>query len=476
MRYSSLHLAVMLFLAVSFVQAQGDNSTFVQGSIEASSHGFTITDDSDHSVVKISNPEILGDKLSHRVVLHGIRTGDGFRIVSAATIDDPHKPYDSALAEIVAERKDAAMVSHLLQLGADPNAKTSDGVPVLCGAMHMSDQALMSLGGGGPNLEIATLLLDHGADPDAVNKTGQTALMAAAFARDEKLVKILLDHKANVNIGSMFGMTALMYARGRPVVKLLVAAGASVKGVDFGAFASPSSGTVTGTVEVVQGQAVLPEMGARLVFSGNGKEYETEAGNDGRYEIFLPAPDVYRVRMALGNCYLSRSAFHIRPGEKLEFRFVGVNCPFIDEGPSNIPLERNKLLPPEVPPLCAFPDELPVWYREERFEADPSTQRPEVVISFGRCEDNPKRVMYFSLAPSKLPGPFPWPAGDISAPVAITTETFTVRADEVMRPGRGFTFYASGNVSVEDGRGHVTNAQSATLRFANGQPVITTQN
>ncbi len=479
MRYSSLRLAVMLFLVVSFAQTQGDNSTFLQGSIEASFHGVAITVDSDHSAVKITNPEVLGAELGHRVVLHGIRTEGGFRIISAATIDDSQKPYDSALARVAADRKDAPMAAHLLQLGADPNAKTSDGVPVLCVAMHMSDQALMDLGGGGPNLEIVTLLLDHGADPDAVNKTGQTALMAAAFARDEKLVKILLDHKANVNIGSMFGMTALMYARGRPVVKLLVATGASVKGVDFGVFASPSSGTVTGIVEAVQGQAVLPEMGARLVFSGEGKEkeYETEAGNDGRYEIFLPAPDVYRVKMALGNCYLSRSAFHLKPGEKLEFRFVGVNCPHIEWSTSNIPLQTNRLLlPPEIPPFCTFPDDLPVWYREKRFEADPSSHRPEIVLSFGRCEQSPRGVIYFGVDPSRFPGPLPRPTGDLLLPVAITTETFTIRADQVKWPGKGVAFYASGNVTVEDGKGHVAHAQSATLGFTKGRPIIKTQN
>ena len=53
-------------------------------------------------------------------------------------------------------------------------------------------------------------------------------MMAAASFGDERLVKLLIDHKANVNIGNKFGMTALMYARGFAALRMLIAAGASV--------------------------------------------------------------------------------------------------------------------------------------------------------------------------------------------------------------------------------------------------------
>jgi ankyrin repeat protein len=134
---------------------------------------------------------------------------------------------DSSLVRSVAEGEDAAIVGHLLHLGANPNSKNSDGFPILIDAMHMGVQGLMGKRGE-PSLEIVTLLLDHGADPNALNRAWQTPLMAAAFAGDEELVKALLGHKANVNVGSEFGMTALMYARGVPVIKLLLAAGATV--------------------------------------------------------------------------------------------------------------------------------------------------------------------------------------------------------------------------------------------------------
>ena len=244
-----------------------------------------------------------------------------------------------------------------------------------------------------------------------------------------------------------------------------------------------SSGTVVGSVKVVQGQGSLPHI-ATLVFSGTSGEHESHTDEYGHYKVSLPAPDTYRVTMLFANCRLSRAAFRLSPGEKLEFHFVGVLCPtwepqgenlsdYLVDNAQRLPgTERPKPPPPKIPTLCSPEDELPVWYREQRFASNRSNHRPEVVISYGRCEENPKLVTYFSLDPSLLPHSLPRPAG-LLLPVAITTETYTVRADKVTRPGRGFTFYASGNVTVEDGRGHLTRAESAMLSFIKGQPIIT---
>jgi ankyrin repeat protein len=158
---------------------------------------------------------------------------DGIRVISFATMDDNNKPDDASFAGLLAERQDAAMVEHLLQLGANPDAKTKEGIPALVAAMHMGDQSLMGMGFIVPNLEVATLLLDHGADPNALNKNWQTPLMAAASLGDERFVKLLIDHKANVNIGNRFGMTALMYARSFAALRMLIAAGASVNDKDL---------------------------------------------------------------------------------------------------------------------------------------------------------------------------------------------------------------------------------------------------
>jgi ankyrin repeat protein len=219
---------LVVLLIVSHAQSQTSDSLFLRGQLEINGDKASLTVDSDHSNLKITNPEAVRAEKSQRVILHATSTKDGIRVISSASTDDRNKPDDFSFAAIVAEHKDAAMVEHLLQLGANPNAKTQDGIPALVSAMGMGDQALMPVTGFDPNVEIAALLLNHGANPDALNKNWQTPLMAASSFGDEKLVKLFVDHKANVNIGNRFGMTALMYARSSAKVRMLIAAGASV--------------------------------------------------------------------------------------------------------------------------------------------------------------------------------------------------------------------------------------------------------
>src|SRR5215467_10807760 len=223
--FPRFRIAVALLIA-SVAQSQTTDSVFLRGRLDGDSVSLTI--DSDHSNVRITNPEAVRAEQNRRVVLHAVSTKDGIRVISSASIDDQNKPDDFSFAAIVAERKDAAMVERLLQLGANPNAKAQDGIPALIAAMSMGDQTLMPVTGFNPNVEITALLLDHGASPDTLNKNWQTPLMAAACFGDEKLVKLFIDHKANVNIGNKFGMTALMYSRSFAKVKMLIAAGASV--------------------------------------------------------------------------------------------------------------------------------------------------------------------------------------------------------------------------------------------------------
>jgi ankyrin repeat protein len=84
------------------------------------------------------------------------------------------------------------------------------------------------------------LLLSHGADAKATNQFGATALMAAAAGGDEKSVRLLIKHGADVNaqpaanqMGFVLGggRSALMWAAyrgGVAIMKLLIDAGADV--------------------------------------------------------------------------------------------------------------------------------------------------------------------------------------------------------------------------------------------------------
>jgi len=225
--FPRFRIAVALLIA-SIAQSQTTDSIFLRGQLAINGDTARLTVDSDHSNVRITNPDAVRAEQNRKVVLHAVSTKDGIQVISSASLDDQNKPDDFSFAAIVAERKDVAMVERLLQLGANPNAKDQDGISALVVAMSMGDQTLMPVTGFNPNVEITALLLDHGASPDTLNKNWQTPLMAAACFGDEKLVKLFIDHKANVNIGNKFGMTALMYSRSFAKVKMLIAAGASV--------------------------------------------------------------------------------------------------------------------------------------------------------------------------------------------------------------------------------------------------------
>ena len=71
------------------------------------------------------------------------------------------------------------------------------------------------------------MLLDYGADINAKDKNGATALMAASEARNAELVKLLLDHGADVNIQDKQGKTAHALASDPTIKEILAKHGAN---------------------------------------------------------------------------------------------------------------------------------------------------------------------------------------------------------------------------------------------------------
>ena len=121
-------LGLALIISLAYSQPY---RPFLQGRLATSNGVTTLSLDSDHSTVRITNPEAVRSEKDQKVVLHILSTKDGIRVISSASIDDQEKPDDFSFAAIVAERKDTAMVERLLQLGANPNAKTHDGIRLL---------------------------------------------------------------------------------------------------------------------------------------------------------------------------------------------------------------------------------------------------------------------------------------------------------------------------------------------------------
>ena len=81
------------------------------------------------------------------------------------------------------------------------------------------------------HLECVKVLLEKGADVDAVNKYGRTPLHVAAFQGHLESVKLLLAANANPNAADKYGITPLHATAFKghvEIVKMLLAAGANV--------------------------------------------------------------------------------------------------------------------------------------------------------------------------------------------------------------------------------------------------------
>lgn len=97
-------------------------------------------------------------------------------------------------------RDSKGKVEKLLALGADVNAEDVDGDTALHGAARSG------------NVEILQMLLDKGALPNAKNKQGGTPLMWAAVYGNAEAANLLLNRGADASIKDNDGITAAEWA------------------------------------------------------------------------------------------------------------------------------------------------------------------------------------------------------------------------------------------------------------------------
>lgn len=148
------------------------------------------------------------------------RTGRAFEVSSMNQNDATEKLFEA----ITAGDLDAMRAA--LDAGADSNAADEDeegfGETPLRLAVDRADH------------DGAALLLECGADVNAVDDFGETVLMKAAFAGDTEMARLLLDRGADVNAVDDLGETVLMKAApgGTDTVRLLLDAGADVNAQD----------------------------------------------------------------------------------------------------------------------------------------------------------------------------------------------------------------------------------------------------
>jgi uncharacterized protein len=158
--------------------------------------------------------------LAWAVHLNDLETA-GLLIRAGANVNKAND-YGATPLWLACSNRNAAIVEMLLEAGANPNAALASGETPLMSASQKS-------------IEIAELLLAHGADANAKENTGgQTALMWALAERQPEIARVLIEHGADINARSKSSFTPLHFAAQKgdlDSAKLLQAKGADVNAV-----------------------------------------------------------------------------------------------------------------------------------------------------------------------------------------------------------------------------------------------------
>lgn len=115
------------------------------------------------------------------------------------------------------------IVQALLRAGADARARSSyksRTLPMLI--LNTSEDARANT----PRKTLLRLVFEHGADPEAHDADGKTALMCAAEAGDADILDAVLERGINVNAADKDGKTALLYAYRMEIARKLLDRGA----------------------------------------------------------------------------------------------------------------------------------------------------------------------------------------------------------------------------------------------------------
>jgi len=170
------------------------------------------------------NPEKIGKKtLDNKIEVHNKLEVEG--IIKKVNLTPEEKKQINAHFLEAAKSGDKAKVERLLKAGADVDAKDHYGMTALMWASKNGHK------------ETVDILIKNKADVNAKdNNNGMTALMWASWQGYEEIVDVLIAAEADVNAKDKYGWTALMYAcvgsKKVKIVEMLIAAGTDVNAKD----------------------------------------------------------------------------------------------------------------------------------------------------------------------------------------------------------------------------------------------------
>jgi hypothetical protein len=156
---------------------------------------------------------------------HGDRAAVLHEIAAGADVNRPFRPLMIPPVAQAALRGNGDIVRVLLDAGADPDAVGFEGMTALA----------MSVRSCSVSPGIVRALLEAGADPDARSGSGATALMMAVQAGRDDIAELLIAHGADMAALNLHGDGVLNYAiyYQRPaIVRRAVHGGAPISQLD----------------------------------------------------------------------------------------------------------------------------------------------------------------------------------------------------------------------------------------------------
>jgi ankyrin repeat protein len=142
---------------------------------------------------------------------------------NGASLDVKNRDGETALIHAT-HYANLTVVKYLLDKGADVNARDGNGNTAL-----IARASLNEFGYARESQGILNLLMAHGADPNASNTLGQTALMFAVHFQAINAINVLIAHGAHVNARDKQGKSVMSYAtetQQKALIELLKRAGA----------------------------------------------------------------------------------------------------------------------------------------------------------------------------------------------------------------------------------------------------------